>query len=346
MPQQHYISLTNDSLTVVFTDTPTGVLIHTINRTHPSWGVIMDLVDDPSKSAEILKLISVKEAIVKFTHGRITVVDNAVLYDGKAVNGFIVDRILEFLKNNLPYQSLVKFLDRVRLNPSARSVEELYKFLEHRNMPLTPTGTFLAYKSVGEDYMDHHSGTVRNQVGDAPARFERNQVDDDANRGCSYGYHVGSLEYASTFGGEGSHLMIVEVDPTDVVSVPYECDCQKLRCTGYKVVGEFKQVLDNNFNDEFQTDVVDYDDEEDNLDELEDDLDELEDDMDCDNCEEKCDCEETAYNLGYAHGYSAGRENTGFNNIDNDTYDIEELDELYREGYQKGYDNGVSDREL
>ena len=30
--------------------------------------------------------------------------------------------------------------------------------------------------------------------------------------------------------------MLVEIDPSDVVSVPLDCDCQKLRTAKYKVV--------------------------------------------------------------------------------------------------------------
>ena len=319
---QYNISLTNDSLTVVFLAT-SGVRVHTINSTHPSWDAVINLINDPDAGLEIEKLMSVKETIAKFSHGRITVSDNAVFYDGKPVHGFIVDRILEFVKNNLPYQPLVKFLDRVRTNPSARSVEELYKFLEHRKMPLTPNGTFLAYKSVRADYTDHHTGTIRNRVGDSPNRLERNQVDDDANRGCSYGYHVGSLEYAQSFGGGDKHLMIVEVDPADVVSVPYDCNCQKLRCTWYKVIREFERPLNDTLNTDYVSDG----------------------DVDDATVEGEIDggAEEDVFSYGYSNGYDDGIEENGFDNtVDDDIPD--EFVDVYEAGYQSGYDDGVSER--
>ena len=36
--------------------------------------------------------------------------------------------------------------------------------------------------------------------------------------------------------------MIVEIDPSDVVSVPHDCDCQKLRTASYKVVGHMESI--------------------------------------------------------------------------------------------------------
>jgi len=326
------ISLSNDSLTAVFTGgTPGGVRIHTINSSHPSWEAALKIIAEYGDAAELEKLMSVKETIVRFTHGKITVSDNEVLYDGKPINGFVVNRILEFARNNLPYQPLVKFLERVRQNPSARSVEELYRFLEHRKMPLTPNGTFLAYKSVRADYTDHHTGTIRNKVGDSPTRLERNQVDDDANRGCSYGYHVGSLEYAESFGGGERHLMIVEVDPADVVSVPYDCGCQKLRCTWYKVIDEFKHVLDDNYTKEYhQTNDSDDDDGCDSDDD--------------DGCGYDEDVEKTM-ERGHADGYEDGFYVNGYAPHRHDLpFDELSLKEVYLEAYQDGYDKGVQSR--
>jgi hypothetical protein len=134
------ISLSNDSLTAVFTGGTPGAFEFTQSIVAPLLAGGYQCHHQWWWRCNPRKLMSVKETIVRFSHGKITVSDNEVLYDGKPIHGFVVSRILEFAKNNLPYQPLVKFLERVRLNPSARSVEELYRFLEHRKMPyLLPT---------------------------------------------------------------------------------------------------------------------------------------------------------------------------------------------------------------
>ena len=49
--------------------------------------------------------------------------------------------------------------------------------------------------------------------------------------------------------------MVVEIDPADVVSVPNDCDCQKLRTAKYKVVGHYETVeappMEDGYNDDY-----------------------------------------------------------------------------------------------
>ena len=148
------------------------------------------------------------------------------------------------MQNGLPHQPLVRFLDKLMDNPSRRSVEQLYTFLRHKNMPFTPDGKFLAYKSIRTDWTDHYSGKFSNKVGDINS-MPRNTVCDDSDIGCSYGFHAGSLEYAESFGAGNSHVVVIEIDPADVVSVPKDCDCQKLRTASYKVVGLLRKALED-----------------------------------------------------------------------------------------------------
>jgi hypothetical protein len=86
----------------------------------------------------------------------------------------------------------------------------------------------------------------------------RNKVDDDKNVGCSYGFHAGTVEYAKDFMGREGHLMIVEINPADVVSIPTDCQFQKLRTCKYKVVGEYEiDLTDPLYASRFETDQDD-----------------------------------------------------------------------------------------
>ena len=124
-------------------------------------------------------------------------------------------------------------------------------------MPLTPEGNFLAYKGVTSDFKDCYSRKFDNSVGQTLSMI-RNSVCDDANVGCSNGFHAGSYEYAKSYASNGGNLMIVEIDPSDVVSVPHDCDCQKLRTASYKVVGHMESIeappLDDGINYDYYSD--------------------------------------------------------------------------------------------
>ena len=123
-------------------------------------------------------------------------------------------------------------------------------------MPITPEGNFLAYKGVDEHFKDKYTGKFDNSVGNV-LDMKRNSVCDDANVGCSHGFHAGSYEYAKGWAGGGGNLMVVEIDPADVVSVPLDCDCQKLRTSKYKVVGHYetleKAPLEDGYNEYYDS---------------------------------------------------------------------------------------------
>jgi hypothetical protein len=114
-------------------------------------------------------------------------------------------------------------------------------------MPLTPDGDFLAYKSVQANFTDWYSGQHDFSIGQI-REMARNQVCDNADVGCSAGFHAGSEEYAKSFNG-GGNLVIVKINPADVVSVPTDCECQKLRAYRLEVVALYRKALDKELYD-------------------------------------------------------------------------------------------------
>lgn len=210
--------------------------LYTINIKRPEAAEISDILNDPSPDTEQLKYLFNKASAIKaYCKGEVEVKGNTVYYNDKPVHNAVTDRILEFMRKGLPYKPLIKFLERLMRNTSMRSVEQLYPFMEHAGLQITSDGMIIAYKGVRNDYYDVHSGTIRNMPGDSPERLNRNEVDDDPQSACSYGYHVGSWQYASGF---GPRVMRVIVDPGSVVAVPYDCQSQKVRCTYYEVLDE------------------------------------------------------------------------------------------------------------
>lgn len=184
----------------------------------------------------------------------ITVDKNGVYWNGEPVANAVATRIMDFALAGLDHAPLCKFLEKLMLNPSMRAVKELYTFLEHQNLPITDNGNILAYKGVKKDWYSITSGTAKLIKGttrngqiyngvDEEIEMARHDVDDDKDRGCSYGLHAGTMEYATGF-GRGGRVVIVEINPKDVVSIPTDCSFQKLRTCAYKVVGQYEGALD------------------------------------------------------------------------------------------------------
>ena len=172
--------LTDNSLTVVVNGKA-----HTMDRTNPAFSQAVDCLK--SEDADKLEqMFDTSKAVEDYADGNISITEGVVKYQDHEVHNHVVDRILDFMRGGLPYKPLIKFLDKLMANPSRRAVNELYSFLEHKAMPLTPDGNFLAYKGVKEDFTDWHSGKFSNDVG-AVNEMPRNFVCDDASVGCSDG---------------------------------------------------------------------------------------------------------------------------------------------------------------
>ena len=166
------------------------------------------------------------------------------------VTGALASKIERILDEGLDTKPFANFVKKLLQNPSANSVNQLYQFLGYKELAITPDGNFIGYKGVNADFYSisgntktvvlkgtvDSGGRILNTVGSEIA-VERNSVDDNPDRHCSFGLHVGSMDYARGF---GTRTVMVEVDPADVVSVPKDCNFQKLRVARYKVVAEFE----------------------------------------------------------------------------------------------------------
>lgn len=153
------------------------------------------------------------------------------------VGKVIARRLIDFSKDKLPIEPIVNFWKRLRENPSEKSKNQLFGFLEANFHPLTPEGNFLAYKkvtSIDGKLFDSNTKTLDNSIGKV-VEMPREKVDADENRTCSTGLHVAAWSYAHNF--SGNVFIEVIIDPKDVVAVPIDYNQQKMRVCKYKVVG-------------------------------------------------------------------------------------------------------------
>lgn len=208
---------------------------YVIHKTHVNYNAIMQRIKNRDFSS-LSTLVDIKKTIESSVPG-ITIVNGVVMYGGKELHNVITEKIMHFLREGIPYQPLVAFLGNLMQNPSYTSIQELYTFLEIHGLPITEDGCILAYKGVTDEYMDIHTKTFDNSVGVVNS-MPRSEVDDNRSNHCSKGFHAGTYNYAKDFSGGDGRLVLVKINPMDVVSVPSDCSCQKVRVCKYLVVEE------------------------------------------------------------------------------------------------------------
>lgn len=227
MTQGIRYTITNDSITVI-----DGPRLVTVPRTAINFSNLKDalLAEDWDRSRQHL---TPGLSLETWARGRFSLDGNSVLFDGRHLPAEINDRIVQMAAAGESPEPLFRFWERLQLNPSARSVSQLWNFLALCGIPLTSDGHFLAYKGIRSDMRDKRTGQIDNSPGQV-IRVQRNQVSDDPDEPCHFGLHVGSLEYATDF---GEQVVIAKVDPRDVVCVPNDHSYQKMRVCEYRVVG-------------------------------------------------------------------------------------------------------------
>lgn len=245
--------LGGDSITVFANGKP-----YTVNRTAKIFNAALEAVKNDDVEL-FLQVVNTKDTVVQKSGGKVRIENGNLMFGDRVVTGLISARVFDMMELGLSIDPMMAFIENLMKNPSKRAVDELFGFIEACDLPITEDGHFLAYKRVREDYKDVHSGTMDNSVGNV-VEMERNLVDEDKSRTCSAGLHFCSYEYLKHFSGE--RIVVVKINPADVVAIPIDYNNSKGRTCRYEVVEEMevegnlpKQRLDTKYVVEKQKQV-------------------------------------------------------------------------------------------
>lgn len=228
---------------------------HTITTSHIGYERIKEAIKANDWDT-VKDIIEPKKVVINYGAGNVAIQGEKLYWKDEELHTTLAARLIEMYQDGFPIEPMVAFMENLMLNPSKRAVTELYGFLEKGNLPITPDGHFLAYKKVRKDYLDIHSGTMDNSVGQT-VEMERNKVDDDKDRTCSTGLHFCSLAYLDHFGGSDSRLMVLKINPRDVVSIPSDYHDTKGRACRYEVIDEIGGAPEEAFVAPVQTTQAD-----------------------------------------------------------------------------------------
>lgn len=241
--------------TVIFSDQT----IQQISQDHDNYGRVVqiltstpvDAIDEVALQELLIPALGVGKSLNRLSE-RVSFDGSNVLFDGDVVSDAIAEHILRIVKeggNPDSYKALVAFMEKLYTNPSEASRNSLYDFIVRHNITIDPDGDFYAYKGVkanGGSIMEGFgivdgvsmNGSLPNKPGSI-LEIPRSKVDADNRVGCSTGLHAGTYDYAS--GWAQGLLLLVKINPRDVVSVPSCSSYQKLRTCRYKVISQTTQ---------------------------------------------------------------------------------------------------------
>lgn len=213
-----------------------------VNNEHPNFKKIVNCLEE-SRWNDVFPLLDLRGAISKLVHKQLEFKDDTLYHNGKELDGALIEFIINMAQHGSDdIQPFMRFLNKVQKNPSVRAQKELYGFLRSGKIPITQSGNILTYKRIRANWKDCHSNTMDNSIGNV-VRMKRLSVDNNSNNTCSTGLHVCSYDYLGHFSGD--RIVVCEVHPRDVVSIPSDYQNAKMRCCKYKVIKE----VSNNTSD-------------------------------------------------------------------------------------------------
>lgn len=259
--------ITNSGVSLLINSKPFSV-----NREHPNFDVIMQDIRNKNFAvipAKINKLVEVKEHLDNMPNVPSDVVvdveGGVVTCQGTEIPSSLSSRIVRMFREGFDIGPMTHFISNLFNNPSNRTISELYTFLEYGGLPITEDGCFVAYKKIRADWTDCHTMTVLNKPvsamtaeevaelqnhprkagqcttrigssGETEVSMPRRAVDDRSENTCSAGLHFCSFDYLQSFGG--ARVVVVKINPADVVSIPVDYNNTKGRTCRYEVISE------------------------------------------------------------------------------------------------------------
>lgn len=196
--------------------------------------------NDHKKLKALVKKTSIQELTKQFKKKNINIKNGKFFFKDKEIHNSLTTHIINLYHKKLPLEAATAFFERIMKNPSEYSRNELFDFMQMTRLPLTSRGTFLAYRSIDDNWKDKHTHKIDNRIGKI-VQMKRNEVDANRNNTCSSGLHFAGYEYNKNYNFNNGFLTIVEIDPKDVVSIPTDYNLQKGRCCKFKVL----DVVDN-----------------------------------------------------------------------------------------------------
>lgn len=287
----------------------------TVDSTHPYFEKIQKVLKKESKGKltaeeaekKIMSLVNPFHGLVQEINSlspNLTYSDRKIFYKHEPLSGEMAKIMLDTVKasasedavtrnkHQAKVLALTNFIEKMYSGASETARNNLFRWIQDRDLVIYPDGDFLAYKGVVRlddgTYVSGWSGTafvnnvlfekqrIPNAVGDVVS-MPPSTVEDNEDQPCGVGLHAGTYSYAKGYHKGG--FLRVKINPADVISVPKDSGGQKIRTSRYTVMDANDEEILNagvtfdygDFSDEeddedydgwYDEDQYDYDDED------------------------------------------------------------------------------------
>jgi acyl carrier protein len=232
---------THDGMSLVIDNKP-----YTVQDRHQNYELIKQALRE-KRWSDIPNLINTAQQVKQYVEAtlktdqalEVDIENSTVTFRGEPVHGILVDRILDMAADEFDVTPMALFLANLYENPSNKAVEQLYDWMEANGITITEDGHLLAFKRVNHEFKSFYDGTTDNSIGTTPS-LPRNKVDDRSEVTCSHGLHFCSQAYLPHYHGGQGKVLLLKINPRDVVSIPTDYNNAKGRACAYLILDELK----------------------------------------------------------------------------------------------------------
>lgn len=230
---------------------------------HPHWDAIIKGLREGDDN--VWSLFDVAEGVVsrfKEITDRVSWNGSEILWDGSPVHSVLTEQLSRAIREGdaRNYTAVAKFWEKLESNPNEHSRAQAYEFLAAHQFQITVDGDVVGYKGVTsvEGKPGVFRSTAKSQVAGKPSAYvngvpqpelsyveqkvgdivtmPRDEVVHDPTQSCERGLHVATHSYAQSYGSRGA-VLLVTMNPRDIVSVPDDARGEKVRVRRYEVIG-------------------------------------------------------------------------------------------------------------
>lgn len=224
----------------------------TMTNDHPNWreaiealkrrdGAELVRLSEPKKVEDVVTAAIAEVFECGAMRIKSTPTGRRLFYKGLMIDNEFAAEVINAYTAGMPVNHYLAFFENLIQNPLESAVAELFEYCKCGRFTITEDGHILAFKRVLENFMDIHSATFDNSPGKI-CEVPRDSVDPNRDRTCSSGLHFCSYDYLPHYGSSNrstDKVIIVKINPRDIVAIPSDYNNHKGRTCRYEVLREW-----------------------------------------------------------------------------------------------------------